>query len=64
MLCYRDMTFCKYDKQCLSGKDCHRALTEEVMKGAEAHGLGVMVFAEHPWCFEAKKEVMEDEQTA
>lgn len=60
MLCYRDMTFCNYHEQCLSGKDCPRALTEDVMRGAEAHKLHISVFADHPWCYEAKKEVTEN----
>lgn len=56
MMTYKDRTFCKYHEQCVSGKDCPRALTEDVMKGAEAYKLPLSVFAEHPWCYEPKME--------
>jgi len=58
MICYRDMTFCPFHNDCLSGKDCPRSLTEEVRRGAEAwwgkDDAPICVYADKPWCFEAK----------
>jgi len=58
MICYKDMTFCKYYKECGIGHDCHRALTEEVREGADKWwGKGkdaapICIFSEKPNCFE------------
>lgn len=56
MICYADMTFCKYWKECRDGEQCHRALTDDVNNAASTEGLGVCVFMEHPECYEAKHE--------
>ena len=58
-MCYRDMTFCPYNDDCHSGKDCPRALTDEVWKQAEmwwgSKDAPIAIFTEKPWCFEAKQ---------
>ena len=55
---YRDMTFCKYYKECTEGKDCFRALTPTVVKEARKwwgeYEAPVCMFAEHPDCFKQK----------
>lgn len=55
MLCYKDMTFCKFHKECAKGKECDRALTDEVIKDAEQwwgkKGAPVCIFMEKPECF-------------
>ena len=55
MICYRDMTFCSYWKECEKGLDCCRALTSEVRKGAkEWWGTDkppICMFATKPSCF-------------
>lgn len=35
MICYKDMTFCSFYKDCKEGLTCGRALTEEVRKEAK-----------------------------
>lgn len=59
MICYRDMTFCDYHKDCKDGKDCHAALTEKVYQEAKQwfgkDGAPICRFTEHPDCFEAKR---------
>lgn len=64
MMCYRDMTFCLYCIDCLSGKDCPRALTDKVQQDAIMwwgnDNAPISIYAEEPWCFDEKKE-MEDE---
>ena len=61
MLCYRDMTFCTYYKECTIGENCHRALTEEVKQKAEAwsKNIGIAQFADKPDCF---KEVNNEQE--
>lgn len=56
MICYRDMTFCPFDK-CEKFGECERALTEKVKKGAKAwmplvEDPPVCLFAHEPECFE------------
>lgn len=55
---YRDMTFCPFHKECKEGKDCHRALTKEVLEAAEKRwgkeGAPISHFLDKPKCF--KKE--------
>ena len=35
MLCYRDMTFCTYYKDCVDAGECPRPLTPEVQAAAD-----------------------------
>lgn len=35
MICYRDMTFCEFYKNCLKGNVCIRALTPKVIEKAK-----------------------------
>jgi hypothetical protein len=55
MLCYRDITFCKYYSRCVSGDRCPRALTPEVLAAAAtwwgSFDSPVCTFATHPDCF-------------
>lgn len=51
MMCYKDMTFCGYWKECRDGKKCLRALTEDVEKRAEKCNLLIAQFGEKPDCF-------------
>ena len=59
MLCFKDMTFCPFWKECKDGKTCDRALTGKVWDSAERWWGGdrppVAVFAEHPDCFVEKE---------
>lgn len=50
MLCYRDMTFCKFN-DCLDFPKCHRALTDQVREVAEADCLPICVFVDYPGCY-------------
>ena len=51
MICYRDMTFCPFWRSCADGKDCSRALTDEVAAKAEEVGLGVCQWNGQPGCY-------------
>jgi hypothetical protein len=58
MLCYKDITFCRYYQNCKKGKDCFRALTSEVKEKAqkwwslENGEAPICEFAEEPECYE------------
>jgi hypothetical protein len=54
MITYRDMTFCGYFKDCLTGKVCRRALTKENESKALQSSLPICRFIEKPDCFEKK----------
>ena len=58
MMCYRDMTFCEFYKECSEGGSCHRALTEEVIKKAETwmKDAPICVFTKNPECFKEMKK--------
>lgn len=56
MICYRDMTFCKYNDKCVHGDVCRRALTDTVKADAEkwwgqAGGAPIAVYTEKPDCY-------------
>jgi hypothetical protein len=51
MICYRDMTFCRFYKECLTGKECGRALTKEVETKASKIGLPICQFIDKPECY-------------
>jgi len=55
MMCYRDKAFCPFYKDCKGGKDCHRALTQEVRDEAEKMKLGINYFTDKPECYQAIK---------
>jgi hypothetical protein len=62
MICYKDMTFCDYYKDCQDGDTCFRALTPEIRKRgkewSETFGAEeelICRFDEEPSCF-IKKE--------
>ena len=56
MFCFRDSTFCKFYKDCKDGKECRRALTEEIKEAADrwwGKGGGqapICSFSEKPEC--------------
>lgn len=58
VLCYKDMTFCKYYETCKDGKKCHKALTPEVRKKAREwwgkETAPISVFAEKPECYKGE----------
>jgi hypothetical protein len=51
MICYRDMTFCRYYTTCQYGSGCPRARTKKVIEAAENFGLPVSVFGTKPKCY-------------
>ena len=51
-MCYKDMTFCRWWRDCAKGCDCRRRLTDEVLIAAAAAGLPVAQFSERPGCHE------------
>lgn len=51
MLCYKDMTFCDYHKDCQFGKDCFRKLTEKIIHDANAYHLPIARYNDKPDCF-------------
>ena len=50
MLCYRDMIFCPFHKDCAHASSCHRPLTEEVIARAAAAGMLISEFVDKPQC--------------
>ena len=58
MMCFRDMTFCPFHKDCAESKDCGRAETEDVIKEATEWWGGpdfpICVYSAKPDCH--KKE--------
>lgn len=55
---YKDMTFCKFYKECKE-KKCHRALTKEVIEAAHKwwgnEHAPICMFIDKPDCFEEEK---------
>ena len=51
MPCYKDITFCRFYKECAKGHDCRKALTEEVRQGAIDWGLPIYEYISEPHCF-------------
>lgn len=60
MMCFRDMTFCEFYKDCAKANECHRPLTPKVKKDAEKwafkffkDGMApIAVFLDKPDCHE------------
>lgn len=52
MICYKDMTFCEFYKDCANAQDCERKLTPKIAEAAEEFGLPLAVFTEKPHCHE------------
>jgi len=52
MICYRDMTFCTFYKDCANATDCERKLTPEIAEAAEEFGLPIAQFTAPPQCHE------------
>ena len=50
MLCYRDMTFCKFYMDCTGAKLCGRKLTTAVRQSAVSFGLPIMEYSDKPHC--------------
>ena len=49
MICYKDMTFCQFYKECKT--PCYRSLTGDVQKGAKRFKLPLSMFTNKPECF-------------
>lgn len=58
MLCYKDMTFCKFYTECEKGAGCFRALTPDVRARAKSIDLPISQFVDKPECFEDKPEML------
>lgn len=62
LICFRDMTFCPFNKDCAGAKDCGRALTAEVEAAAKRWWADISgeppiaVFASKPSCHVSSKE--------
>lgn len=64
MLCYKDMTFCSFHDKCkespINNGKCPRALTKEVLDGAEKWwgktGAPICAFSKKPDCFRLVKQ--------
>lgn len=50
-LCYMDMTWCPYSKDCAKALTCFRAPSVEDYVKAEEMGLPFCMFSEVPSCF-------------
>ena len=55
MICYKDMTFCRFDSCKNFGDNCHRSLTKEIIAAAEKHGLPTSQYMDKPDCYESKQ---------
>ena len=59
MICYRDMAFCPFWRDCANGAECDRALTPEEEAGAQRWGgddAPISIYMIEPSCFEPKPE--------
>lgn len=56
MICFSDMTFCPFYKDCAKAWNCHRPLTEKVEQAAQRAGLPISAFAEKPDCHSDRRE--------
>lgn len=52
MICYKDMTFCTFYKDCANATDCERKLTPEIAEAADEFGLPISQFTAPPKCHE------------
>jgi hypothetical protein len=59
MICYRDMTFCKFYEDCKHNGNCGRELTPEIISRAANAGLWISQFAQKPDCWD-RREPMKD----
>lgn len=63
MICYKDMTFCDFWKDCKNGETCNRALTDDVREKAKEWTQDIFkdskndpvslicIFTDKPKCF-------------
>ena len=58
MICYKDITFCKY-KECIKFKNCKVALTDEIKKDAEKwwgnKDYPIVTYIGKPKCYESEE---------
>lgn len=54
MMCYRDMTFCPYWRECQKGEKCKRALTPDVEFEAGRLPIRIAKYLDTPTCFSGK----------
>ena len=57
MLCYKDMTFCKYYTTCKEGRVCHRRLTQYEKHKAILSGLDICQYFAKPKCYKKKRKI-------
>lgn len=57
MIYYKDKTFCPFFDECHFGKNCHRALTNEIWKRAQQVDLPIAQFVDKPDCFLDKRDI-------
>ena len=64
MICYRDMTFCSYYKDCVDAEDCSRPLTPEVLEQAEKwmKNPPIAMFSEKPECHKTIGDLIDEAQ--
>lgn len=55
MICYKDMTFCPYFRECIDGDECFRALHDDIIQECTRLGLSISQFIEKPECFNIEK---------
>lgn len=59
MMCYKDMTFCPYYRECKKGNKCGRALTPEVLQQAkewwDTNFPPISKYIDPPECFKEVK---------
>jgi len=59
MIGYRDTTFCPHWKECKSGVDCPKALTDEIKESAKlwwgSCDAPIAIYIDKPKCFEMEK---------
>lgn len=57
MMCYRDRTFCSFNKECSAGDKCEIALTDKVKSDAEKWwgkpDAPICEFVDKPECFKS-----------
>jgi hypothetical protein len=65
MMCYKDMTFCRFYEDCTKAKECHRPYTPEVKAAAEkwwgSEDAPVCFFMNKPACH-SDNDAVEEKQ--
>ena len=55
MICYKDITFCSFYKECKDGDKCKKALTPKIVEDAKkwwgSSGAPISLYINKPDCF-------------